>query len=194
MKCSLSNFSCLSVLGISSLQFKAVGDLSAVPGSFNLADTLSEDARVKRNDDLHQLRLSSLLSNLESYGDDGDSNSSPGPFNGFLVNPKKTKSKATSWFQHPAEGTTKHIKELFIGRCFEYQLKRANHNDEEINCYKIWSLFHRAFAYKGPCDVTAKQYLPFLIAVEEDIPKDKVRKTQLGCLTFVNHVFKDYNQ
>ena len=47
-------------------------------------------------------------------------------------------------------------------------------DSEQINCEKVWDAFKETFAFKGPCDVTTKDYLVFLEKIEEDIPKNKV--------------------
>ena len=46
---------------------------------------------------------------------------------------------------------------------------------EQINCEKVWDNFAQAFSFKGPCEVTTKDYMEFLDKIEEDVPKDKVR-------------------
>ena len=76
----------------------------------------------------------------------------------------------------PVDGTPLHFKEIFIGRCWQYQMKIGLKDTEQINCEKVWENFEQAFSFKGPCDVTTKDYLVFLDKIEEDIPKDKVTK------------------
>ncbi|XP_057293167.1 ADP-ribosyl cyclase/cyclic ADP-ribose hydrolase-like [Hydractinia symbiolongicarpus] len=67
--------------------------------------------------------------------------------------------------------TTPHIKELFIGRCYEYQFRR--NVSQHYNCDSLWNAFFNSFAYKDPCDVQSYHYKKFLDMIEEDIPKDK---------------------
>ena len=74
----------------------------------------------------------------------------------------------------PVAGTSIHFKELIIGRCWQYQMKIGLKDSEKINCEKVWDAFKESFAFKGPCDVTTKDYLIFLDKIEEDIPKNKV--------------------
>lgn len=60
------------------------------------------------------------------------------------------------------EGTTPKIKEIVIGRCYDYQLKKIGPNSTTWkNCTKIWDTFHRAFAYKNPCNLTFDDYKPY---------------------------------
>ena len=56
-------------------------------------------------------------------------------------------------------------------------------DSEQINCEKVWDAFKETFAFKGPCDVTTKDYLVFLEKIEEDIPKNKVTM-KLLCIPF----------
>lgn len=75
----------------------------------------------------------------------------------------------------PVDGTPLHFKEIVIGRCWQYQMKIGLKDSEKINCEKVWGAFKETFAFKGPCEVTTKDYLAFLDKIEEDIPKNKVR-------------------
>jgi len=59
-------------------------------------------------------------------------------------------------------GSTPKIKEIVIGRCYDYQLKKIGPNSTTWkNCTKIWDTFHRAFAYKNPCTLTFDDYKPY---------------------------------
>lgn len=62
-------------------------------------------------------------------------------------------------------GTTLGIKEVFIGRCWQYQsVSPANKIPElkfAVNCTNLWQSFHDSFAYKDPCNVTHEDYRPF---------------------------------
>ena len=71
-------------------------------------------------------------------------------------------------------GTTRHIKEIFLGRCYEYQYKNGVLEENEWNCEKLWQLFFKAFGFKKPCDVTAADYKELLDSIDESIPRDKV--------------------
>ena len=74
----------------------------------------------------------------------------------------------------PVPGTPLHFREIVIGRCWQYQIKIGIKDNVQINCEKVWDYFQQAFAYKGPCDVTTKDYAQFLEKIDEDIPKDRV--------------------
>lgn len=62
-------------------------------------------------------------------------------------------------------GTTPGIKEVFIGRCWQYQgLSHLNKIPEltfSVNCTKLWQTFHDSFAYKDACNIKADDYKPF---------------------------------
>ena len=62
------------------------------------------------------------------------------------------------------------------GRCYEYQYRKNVAEDKEWDCNALWELFYNAFAFKGPCDVTSKDYENFLDALDEPVEKDKVRR------------------
>lgn len=74
----------------------------------------------------------------------------------------------------PVGGTPLHFKEIFIARCWQYQMKIGLKDSDQINCEKVWDDFKSKFSFKGPCDVTTEDYLDFLDKIEEDIPRDKV--------------------
>lgn len=71
------------------------------------------------------------------------------------------------------EGTPLHFREIVIGRCWQYQMTIGLKQIEQINCEKVWDNFAQAFSFKGPCEVTTKDYMEFLDKIEEDVPKDK---------------------
>uniref|UniRef100_A0A7M5WRK7 ADP-ribosyl cyclase/cyclic ADP-ribose hydrolase n=3 Tax=Clytia hemisphaerica TaxID=252671 RepID=A0A7M5WRK7_9CNID len=67
--------------------------------------------------------------------------------------------------------STKNLKEIVIGRCYEYMFKRDI--PEKWDCGQIWSKFFEAFAYKGPCYVTQKDYEGLINYMAEEVPRDK---------------------
>ncbi|XP_065670186.1 ADP-ribosyl cyclase/cyclic ADP-ribose hydrolase isoform X4 [Hydra vulgaris] len=86
-------------------------------------------------------------------------------------------------------GTTQNLKEIFIGRCWHYQvLAKENKIDELktiVNCTKLWNEFYASFAFKNPCDVTKNSYKPFFEMLEN--PK-KIRNAMFwsGSSTLVH--------
>ena len=66
---------------------------------------------------------------------------------------------------HPSvqdKGTTPRIKEIVVGRCYDYQHKKIGLNSSTWkNCSKIWDTFQGAFAYKDPCKLTFGDYKPY---------------------------------
>ena len=76
-----------------------------------------------------------------------------------------------------AQGSTPKIKEIVLGRCYEYQLKTIG--PQAIywkDCNEIWKAFHQAFAYKNPCNLVFDDYQPFFDATGMK-QLSKVRKT-----------------
>lgn len=81
------------------------------------------------------------------------------------------------WLYKLTRGTTKHLKGIFIGRCWDYQLKANDLKRPtlELHCERLWNKFVNAFSYKGPCDVTINDYRPFFEMYTEKSINNKVR-------------------
>lgn len=74
------------------------------------------------------------------------------------------------------KGSTPRIKEIVIGRCYDYQYKKFGSNATTWkNCSKIWDALHRGFAYKNPCNLTFVDYKPYFDEVEMAEIYNKVR-------------------
>ena len=66
------------------------------------------------------------------------------------------------------EGTLKNIKEVFTGRCYEYQRIIRKVKDSQFkNCTVVWEKFAKAFAYKDPCKVNETDYADFMEYVDD---------------------------
>ena len=75
------------------------------------------------------------------------------------------------------QGSTPKIKEIALGRCYEYQLNTIGPEaDNWKDCNEIWEAFHQAFAYKNPCTLAFDDYQPFFDATGMQ-ELTKVRKT-----------------
>ena len=75
------------------------------------------------------------------------------------------------------QGSTPKIKEIVLGRCYEYQLNTIGPEaDNWKDCNEIWKAFHQAFAYKNPCTLAFDDYQPFFDATGMQ-ELTKVRKT-----------------
>lgn len=60
------------------------------------------------------------------------------------------------------KGSTPRIKEMVVGRCYDYQYKKFGSNTTTWkNCSKIWDAFHGGFAYKNPCNLTFADFKPY---------------------------------
>ena len=81
--------------------------------------------------------------------------------------------KAQQWRYKPVRGTDKHLKEIFIGKCWVYQ--KTFHFKETIDCARLWEAFLTGFAYKEPCDVTLEDYKDFFGMIHENPLVNKVK-------------------
>ncbi|KAL8588849.1 hypothetical protein ACOMHN_011564 [Nucella lapillus] len=72
-------------------------------------------------------------------------------------------------------GTTDHIKDIFIGRCYDYKqiLYKSVLPPVSEDCEGLYKKFTTAFSLMPPCAVTADDYQPFMKAARQTIPKDK---------------------
>lgn len=67
-------------------------------------------------------------------------------------------------------GTTPHLKDMFIGRCWQYQmLSEQNKIDSlkvDVNCTELWLAFSGAFAFQDPCNITDESYDAFFTLLD----------------------------
>ena len=115
----------------------------------------NNNTRMKRQ--TPATNINTILRNLNS------ASSSPSPSS--QSKPIIAKSKFAS---------TKNLKELVIGRCYEYMLKSNQPSSSRWDCGMLWSKLFEAFSYKGPCEATQHDYESLIDLMEEDVPKDKV--------------------
>lgn len=74
-------------------------------------------------------------------------------------------------------GSTLNIKNIFIGRCFEYEelTKGTLIEPVKVNCTHLWTLFSRAWTYKDPQSIVLSDYETFLEAAKQtNLPEDKI--------------------
>uniref|UniRef100_A0A671QM24 ADP-ribosyl cyclase/cyclic ADP-ribose hydrolase n=1 Tax=Sinocyclocheilus anshuiensis TaxID=1608454 RepID=A0A671QM24_9TELE len=69
-------------------------------------------------------------------------------------------------------GTTPNLKQIVIGRCFEY-VTLANLNPR-YNCEKIWQEFEMAVVRSSPCDVRVKDYQKMFQVITQTLPCGKL--------------------
>ncbi|KAL3848225.1 hypothetical protein ACJMK2_019098 [Sinanodonta woodiana] len=70
-------------------------------------------------------------------------------------------------------GTTRHISEIFIGRCYDYPNKYNIPGYEEKDCKQLWTYFSSAFQYKDPCEFSEKDYQMFIEAASIKTPENQ---------------------
>jgi len=80
------------------------------------------------------------------------------------------------WLFKPVQGTSPHLKDIFIGRCWDFIDNKGKYlqNPGKLDCQKLWKAFLKSFAFKDPCDVTLDDYTHFFNMYEEKPLKDKV--------------------
>ncbi|KAM9678561.1 ADP-ribosyl cyclase/cyclic ADP-ribose hydrolase 1 [Trichechus inunguis] len=71
--------------------------------------------------------------------------------------------------QWEGAGTTAHISEIFLGRCFTYtQIIHPELRDK--NCQKIWNAFKNSFISKDTCNITEEDYQPLIKLTTQTLP------------------------
>lgn len=74
--------------------------------------------------------------------------------------------------QWKGEGTTAHLYEILLGRCYTYtQIVRPELGHKD--CQKIGKAFTKAFLSKDPCSSTEQDYQPLMELTDEPVPCDK---------------------
>ena len=89
---------------------------------------------------------------------------------------QRLNKKRNKWMFKPINGTTPHLKQIFIGRCWDFvTTKRKNLQDpDKLDCQEMWKVFSKSFAFKGPCDVTYDDYTPFFNLYKEKLLNNRV--------------------
>ncbi|KXJ23028.1 ADP-ribosyl cyclase/cyclic ADP-ribose hydrolase isoform X2 [Exaiptasia diaphana] len=80
------------------------------------------------------------------------------------------------WMFKPYKGTTPHIREIFLGRCWDYVQNKHSFlfNSKNIDCVVLWNSFVKAFANKNPCGLRKRDYAEFFSMIYEKPLYDKV--------------------
>ena len=80
------------------------------------------------------------------------------------------------WMFKPVQGTTPHLREIFIGRCWDFATNKGKYlqDPSKVDCEELWRTFLKSFAFKGPCDPSFKDFAPFFNLFEEKPLKDRV--------------------
>lgn len=89
-----------------------------------------------------------------------------------------------------AEGSTQHLRDIVIGRCWDYQ--RQKNVSSVKNCLGIWGIFSKAFAYKDPCNTSFEDYKPYF----DEVGMETVRpnKSLFWSGTYKEaHLFSDFD-
>ncbi|GFR96362.1 ADP-ribosyl cyclase/cyclic ADP-ribose hydrolase [Elysia marginata] len=91
-------------------------------------------------------------------------------------------------------GTTENIKEVFEGRCWDYDVTRYLPDLPRVDtgCETLWKLFFKAFSYQPPCAVALENYQPYLEEAAQALPKDKV--LFWSSVFSLAHQYGDYGQ
>ncbi|XP_076435852.1 ADP-ribosyl cyclase/cyclic ADP-ribose hydrolase-like isoform X2 [Babylonia areolata] len=72
-------------------------------------------------------------------------------------------------------GTTEHIENIFIGRCYDYKQIKYKSTLPQVSepCEKLYEKFAAAFSDRPPCALDMDNYKPFINAARQEIPQDK---------------------
>lgn len=74
-----------------------------------------------------------------------------------------------------APGSTPNIKEIVLGRCFDFQNEKLGPDKSKWkDCKKIWKAFRKGFAHLNPCKLTQDNYKDFFTETGMQEIRDKV--------------------
>ena len=81
------------------------------------------------------------------------------------------------WMFKPVEGTTKHLEEIFVGRCWDFLENKGKYleNPTKLDCQELWKAFLKSFTFREPCDVKFDDYTSFFKMYDEKPLNDRVR-------------------
>nr|XP_060633932.1 ADP-ribosyl cyclase/cyclic ADP-ribose hydrolase 1-like isoform X2 [Anolis sagrei ordinatus] len=89
-----------------------------------------------------------------------------------IIQGRKEGPKSEILLEWRGRGTTPHLREIVLGRCYNY-VATVNSELRNKDCLKIWELFEKAFMYKDPCSITEKDYQPLMDMARHSIPCNK---------------------
>ena len=136
-------------------------DINGQDGNYENNNNNNNNNSMKTKRQIPDTNINAILRDLNS----------PSPFSS---SPSSSQSKPKTTIAKSKFSSTKNLKELVIGRCYEYMFKSNQSSTTRWDCGLIWSKLFEAFSYKGPCEVTQRDYEGLIDLMDEDIPKDKV--------------------
>ncbi|XP_022101991.1 ADP-ribosyl cyclase/cyclic ADP-ribose hydrolase 2-like [Acanthaster planci] len=77
--------------------------------------------------------------------------------------------------QHTGKGSTLNLKEIVVGRCWDYQRvigMEPGRPHNPVDCAKAWAVFTDAFAHKDPCETPPDAFSQFAHMMTVSLPKD----------------------
>lgn len=90
------------------------------------------------------------------------------------------------------KGTTPDLREIIIGRCWDYQrltIENPYENEDlrvDVDCDEVWKVLNETLAYKDPCKITTKSYDKFFNLIDNG----KDLKDQVCFVRVVYECFK----
>ncbi|XP_026555793.1 ADP-ribosyl cyclase/cyclic ADP-ribose hydrolase 1-like [Pseudonaja textilis] len=84
----------------------------------------------------------------------------------------RKKSPAAEEHQWKGRGTTEHLLEIVLGRCYNF-INTMNPELRNKDCFRVRKLFEQAFRYKDPCNATKEDYQPLMDLARYSIPCNK---------------------
>lgn len=116
------------------------------------------------------------LQNVESYRSNVDEDEAVVEGRIQEYYDQRLNKNRNKWMFKPVQGTSGHLKEIFIGRCWDFVTNKGKYlqNRSKVDCRELWKAFLKSFAFKGPCEVTFDDYTPFFNMYEEKPLNDRV--------------------
>ncbi|XP_067670148.1 ADP-ribosyl cyclase/cyclic ADP-ribose hydrolase-like [Haliotis asinina] len=74
-------------------------------------------------------------------------------------------------------GTTPHLSEIFVGRCWDYNLIKyktlMTMTNVDVDCEALWNAFFKSFSFQAPCSLSMQNYQEFMDMARQDLPVNK---------------------
>ncbi|XP_071478269.1 ADP-ribosyl cyclase/cyclic ADP-ribose hydrolase-like [Diadema antillarum] len=72
------------------------------------------------------------------------------------------------------DGTTANLRDIFLGRCFEYRCKYCDEdNQKPIDCLVLWQAFNLSFAYRNECSTSPEDFEAYVNLTFTPLPPHK---------------------
>ncbi|XP_053109471.1 ADP-ribosyl cyclase/cyclic ADP-ribose hydrolase 1-like [Hemicordylus capensis] len=89
-----------------------------------------------------------------------------------VLSPGREENTSSDVRQWSGNGTTKHLREIILGRCYNY-ITTVNPELKDKDCLNIWEELQHAFIYKHPCNMQEEDYQPLKNLASHSVPCSK---------------------